>query len=205
MGDYELYHASTRKHKYIKKIGKRYFYTQQELDSYLHDKKDNDVIIKDEIVRDEVIKDKTVKDKTVKDKTIKDTHKPGTTKQPTAKSSISVGGHTVKNTAQREIDLAIKKQAYLESQKAAGRTLYAAGETKRAVHSTKSIRKRAQRGKAFLKELLAPPKVGHHTTINSGGDITEFDTSNGKTTKTKKRNSKKRSGHTTKIKTRQIK
>lgn len=38
MGDYELYHASTRKHKYIKKIGKRYFYTQQELAAYLKDK-----------------------------------------------------------------------------------------------------------------------------------------------------------------------
>lgn len=35
MGDYELYHASTRKHKYIKKIGNRYFYTQQEIQAYL--------------------------------------------------------------------------------------------------------------------------------------------------------------------------
>lgn len=34
MGDYELYHAE-RKHKYIKKIGNRYFYTQQEIQKYL--------------------------------------------------------------------------------------------------------------------------------------------------------------------------
>lgn len=39
MGDYELYHASTRKHKYIKKIGDRYFYTQQEIAAYLKEKK----------------------------------------------------------------------------------------------------------------------------------------------------------------------
>lgn len=39
MGDYELYHAATRKHKYIKKIGKRYFYTQQEIAAYLNEKK----------------------------------------------------------------------------------------------------------------------------------------------------------------------
>lgn len=39
MGDYELYHAATRKHKYIKKIGNRYFYTQQEIAAYLEGKK----------------------------------------------------------------------------------------------------------------------------------------------------------------------
>ena len=39
MSDYELYHASTRKHKYIKKIGNRYFYTQQEIAAYLKGKK----------------------------------------------------------------------------------------------------------------------------------------------------------------------
>lgn len=39
MGDYELYHASTRKHKYIKKIGNRYFYTQEEIAAYLKGKK----------------------------------------------------------------------------------------------------------------------------------------------------------------------
>ena len=38
MGDYELYHAATRKHKYIKKIGNRYFYTQQEIAAYLEGK-----------------------------------------------------------------------------------------------------------------------------------------------------------------------
>ncbi len=38
MGDYDLYHAE-RKHKYIKKIGKRYFYTQQEIQAYLDAKK----------------------------------------------------------------------------------------------------------------------------------------------------------------------
>ena len=43
MGDYELYHASTRKHKYIKKIGNRYFYTQQEIKAYLEAKKPKDV------------------------------------------------------------------------------------------------------------------------------------------------------------------
>lgn len=43
MGDYELYHASTRKHKYIKKIGNRYFYTQQEIKAYLEGKKPKDV------------------------------------------------------------------------------------------------------------------------------------------------------------------
>lgn len=41
MGDYELYHAATRKHKYIKKIGNRYFYTQQEIQAYLEGKKNN--------------------------------------------------------------------------------------------------------------------------------------------------------------------
>lgn len=35
MKEYELYHASRRKHKYIKKIGKRYFYTQEEIQAYL--------------------------------------------------------------------------------------------------------------------------------------------------------------------------
>lgn len=39
MNDYELYHASNRKHKYIKKIGKRYFYTQQEIAAYLKEKR----------------------------------------------------------------------------------------------------------------------------------------------------------------------
>lgn len=39
MSDYELYHASTRKHKYIKKIGNRYFYTTQEIKAYLEGKK----------------------------------------------------------------------------------------------------------------------------------------------------------------------
>lgn len=39
MGDYELYHADRKKHKYIKKIGKRYFYTQQEIAAYLKEKK----------------------------------------------------------------------------------------------------------------------------------------------------------------------
>lgn len=41
MGDYELYHASTRKHKYIKKIGNRYFYTPQEIQAYLKGKKES--------------------------------------------------------------------------------------------------------------------------------------------------------------------
>ncbi len=36
MGDYELYHAA-RRHKYIKKIGNRYFYTQEELNAYYKD------------------------------------------------------------------------------------------------------------------------------------------------------------------------
>lgn len=39
MNEYELYHASTRKHKYIKKIGNRYFYTQQEIAAYLKEKR----------------------------------------------------------------------------------------------------------------------------------------------------------------------
>lgn len=39
MTEYELYHASTRKHKYIKKIGNRYFYSQQEIQAYLQGKK----------------------------------------------------------------------------------------------------------------------------------------------------------------------
>ena len=39
MSEYELYHASARKHKYIKKIGNRYFYTQQEIAAYLKTKK----------------------------------------------------------------------------------------------------------------------------------------------------------------------
>lgn len=39
MHEYELYHASTRRHKYIKKIGKRYFYSQQEIAAYLKAKK----------------------------------------------------------------------------------------------------------------------------------------------------------------------
>ncbi len=43
MTDYELYHASTRKHKYIKKIGNRYFYTQQEIVAYLKEKRPKDV------------------------------------------------------------------------------------------------------------------------------------------------------------------
>lgn len=38
MSDYELYHAN-RKHKYIKKIGDRYFYTQEEIAAYLGEKK----------------------------------------------------------------------------------------------------------------------------------------------------------------------
>ena len=45
MTDYELYHASTRKHKYIKKIGKRYFYTQEEIKAYLEGKKPKDLTI----------------------------------------------------------------------------------------------------------------------------------------------------------------
>lgn len=57
MGDYELYHAATRKHKYIKKIGNRYFYTQQELNAYYQDTKQNDVIVKDDIVKDVVVRD----------------------------------------------------------------------------------------------------------------------------------------------------
>ena len=39
MGDYDLYHADRRKHKYIKKIGKRYFYTQDQIRAYLNEKK----------------------------------------------------------------------------------------------------------------------------------------------------------------------
>ena len=39
MGYYELYHASNRKHKYSKKIGNRYFYTQEEIAAYLKEKK----------------------------------------------------------------------------------------------------------------------------------------------------------------------
>ena len=38
MREYELYHAN-RKHKYIKKIGNRYFYTPQEIQAYLDGKK----------------------------------------------------------------------------------------------------------------------------------------------------------------------
>lgn len=45
MGDYELYHAATRKHKYIKKIGNRYFYTQQEIQAYLQGKKQNGITL----------------------------------------------------------------------------------------------------------------------------------------------------------------
>lgn len=44
MGEYELYHSGTRKnHKYIKKIGNRYFYTTQEIKAYLEGKKPKDV------------------------------------------------------------------------------------------------------------------------------------------------------------------
>lgn len=38
MGDYELFHAERAKHKYIKKIGKRYFYTQEQLRAFLSEK-----------------------------------------------------------------------------------------------------------------------------------------------------------------------
>ena len=49
MTDYELYHASTRKHKYIKKIGNRYFYTQQEIAAYLKAKKGDVTFEKNEV------------------------------------------------------------------------------------------------------------------------------------------------------------
>ncbi len=39
MGEYDLYHADRKRHKYIKKIGNRYFYTQQEIQAYLDKKK----------------------------------------------------------------------------------------------------------------------------------------------------------------------
>lgn len=35
MGEYDLYHGERKHHKYIKKIGDRYFYTQQEIQAYL--------------------------------------------------------------------------------------------------------------------------------------------------------------------------
>lgn len=53
MNDYELYHASTRKHKYIKKIGNRYFYTQQEIAAYLQGKKPKDLTVEKDDYGDE--------------------------------------------------------------------------------------------------------------------------------------------------------
>ena len=48
MRDYELYHAARKQHKYIKKIGNRYFYTQQEIKAYLEGKKPKDLTIERE-------------------------------------------------------------------------------------------------------------------------------------------------------------
>lgn len=41
MGDYELYHADRKQHKYIKKIGDRYFYTQAQIKAYLDGKNES--------------------------------------------------------------------------------------------------------------------------------------------------------------------
>lgn len=66
MGDYELYHAE-RKHKYIKKIGKRYFYTQQEIAAYLKAKR-GDVTFEKGTVDDYTeYNSKTKKSPTMKD------------------------------------------------------------------------------------------------------------------------------------------
>jgi hypothetical protein len=68
MGEYELYHASRKSHKYIKKIGNRYFYSQAEIQAFYNkDKTEKDVVVKDKIEKDAVVKDKIKKDRVVKE------------------------------------------------------------------------------------------------------------------------------------------
>ena len=100
MGDYELYHAATRKHKYIKKIGNRYFYTQQEIQAYYDAKKTSPTY-------------------------------------PAPKYAMIDGAATVKTIGKMEADLAKEKQARQLARKAVGNTVFAAGETKRAIAESK--------------------------------------------------------------------
>lgn len=101
MGDYELYHAATRKHKYIKKIGNRYFYTQQEIQAYYDSKKTSPTY-------------------------------------PAPKYAMIDGAATVKTIGKGEANQAKEKQARQLARKAVGNTVFAAGETKRAIAKSKN-------------------------------------------------------------------
>lgn len=166
MNDYELYHASTRKHKYIKKIGKRYFYTQQELNAYYQDTKQNDVIVKDDIVKDDIVKD--VKTSPT---------------YPKPKYAVMDGAYSTKSIANTEAKIAKYKKARSMAGASVEKAVRAASKTERAAqaHPVKSnalkktlkkLKKQSSKGRKFLKELTAPPKISHKTVINSGGNVT---------------------------------
>ena len=161
MKDYELYHASTRKHKYIKKIGKRYFYTQQELNAYYQDTKQNDVIVKDDVVKDVKI----------------------SPTYPNPKYAVMDGAYSTKSIADTEAKIAKQKEARSKAGAAVEKAVRAASKTERAAqaHPVKSnalkktlkkLKKQSSKGREFLRELTAPPKISHKTVINSGGNVT---------------------------------
>lgn len=126
MGDYELFHAERAKHKYIKKIGKRYFYTQEQLKAFLSEKGSD-------------VSEKAKELKTAASNSIN-----------TAKTAATQKTQTVqKATSKPTVANAIKKK-----ERKVRRKVGKAVVSNLAKRSVKSMKKKASKGKESVSKFM---------------------------------------------------
>ena len=129
MHEYELYHAATRKHKYIKKIGNRYFYTQQEIQAYYDGKKTIDSEYQKELAAN--------------------SQKNNTSRQ----SVVADGSHAVANIGKRIAEASVRDK----TRAAVERTVRTANKTERAI--TKPYKKDTIAKDEIVKDKIVKDEI----------------------------------------------
>ena len=199
MSEYELYHASTRKHKYIKKIGNRYFYTQQEIAAYLKEKhrqagEFNEALAEATGKRDVYFEAKKV---TEDGRTYYDDDNPTLRVGKKDKNGHhGRDGSIITEKGTMQYDNAKTRRMNAETRKRGRQKL-----SKMTGVNIDKLHDQSAKGKKALGTKLAKSLgLGHHTEVTSNGKTTAYDTSyDGKVTKSKPKKSKV--GHSTEIKT----
>ena len=205
MSEYELYHASTRKHKYIKKIGNRYFYTQQEIAAYLKEKRGqvgefNEAVAEATGRRDVYLEaNKKRKDGGTYNPSNYDKTNATLRTGKKDRSLYKLDGAVVTKHDTIQYDTPETKKRNAETRARGRKKLESMTGIK--VSKLKDVRENSEKGKKALGTKLAKSLgIGHHTEVTTNGKTTAYDTSyDGKVTKSEPKKSK--IGHNTEIKT----
>ncbi len=198
MSEYELYHASNRKHKYIKKIGNRYFYTQQEIAAYLKEKKGqvgefNEAVSEATGKRDVYFEAKKV---TENGRTYYDDDNPTLRVGKKDKGHHGRDGSIITDKGTMQYDNAKTRKMNAET-RARGRKKLS---QMTGINVDKLHSQSAKGKKALGTKLAKSLGISHHTEVTTNGKTTAYNTSSdGKVTKSEPKKSK--IGHNTEIKT----